>query len=327
MDSLPALQPDYEGGSDPAGEAMEWVKSRRSEGKDPLAEITDGELESEESGSGEHSAEPASRETNPIPEEKPAVSRPEDKPRPQALANFHRQQREFEAQRQAFASEKKELESIKQTLENAKVDRLAALEAMGYKDVKSFLEGIVEDGGRMTPERREIQELKQWKAQQEKQREEAENQHRTAQEQQRIHQQLDVIRRDVQDKIKSETYANRLVNIDGADEQIMQEMDKMAAATGELPRIEDAIEAVESRFRENLKSLSGNPVVRSFFQDLFKSPNSAPSPSKSKGKLTTIGSEVRSPGVAKTEEYVPSVNGEREIEEALAWLNKKKRAR
>jgi len=307
---------------------MEWVKSQREAGKDPLrADSGETDEVEETAGTTEDREKTDSRPNEPQKTDPAPAAREEDKPKASALANFHRQQREFEAQRQAFAAERRELEQYKSVLENAKVDRIAALEAMGYKDVKSFLEGLAEDGGRMTPERRELLELKQWREKQEKEAQEREQQQRTHLEQQHINQQLDAIRQEVQAKIKSDVYGSRIVNIHGADEQIMQQMDRMAAETGEMPRIEDAIEAVESRYRENLKVLADNPEVRKYFQDLFKSPSQAPSPSKSKGKLSTIGSEVRSPGVARTEEYVPSVDGEREIQEALAFLDKKKRAR
>lgn len=307
---------------------MEWVKSQREAGKDPLGALSDdSEEEVEAAGTADDQEKTSPRPNGPEKTDPAPAAREQDKPKASALANFHRMQRDFEAQRQAFAAEKRELESYKSVLENAKVDRIAALEAMGYKDVKSFLEGLAEDGGRMTPERRELLELKQWREKQEKAAEEAQQHQRTQMEQQHINQQLDAIRREVQTKLKSDVYGSRIVNISGADEQVMQQMDKMAAETGEMPRIEDAIEAIESRYRENLKVLADNPEVRKYFQDLFKSPSQAPSPSKSKGKLSTIGSEVRSPGVARTEEYVPSADGEREIQEALAFLDKKKRAR
>jgi DNA repair exonuclease SbcCD ATPase subunit len=294
---------------------LDWVKSQKGDESEDVAESKDG--------GGEPSTEPKEGTNQAPQEEKPSPPKKDDKPKDSALANFHRRQQEFEAQRQAFAAERREHESALKALKNAKTDRIAALEAMGYSDVKSFLEGLAEDGGRMTPERQQLQELRQWKESQEKAAEEAKAAQEKEIEQTRLQQKLDAIRSEVQSKLKSD-YASRLVNISGADQQILQEMDRMASETGEMPEIEEAVEAVESRFRENLKSLSENPEIRKYFQEVLKSSPSAPLPSKTKGKISTIGSEVRNPGLAPTEEYVPSEDGEKELQEALAFLNKRK---
>lgn len=312
--SLPDLSAKPDDYADPVQEALDWVASQKEEGATDVSESEDG--------GGEPSAEPKEKALKPQ-EEKPSPPKKDDKPKDSALANFHRRQQEFEAQRQAFAAERREHESAVKALKNAKTDRIAALEAMGYTDVKSFLEGLAEDGGRMTPERQQLQELKAWKESQEKAAEDAKKNQEAELEQTRLQQKLDAIRTEVQSKLKSD-YATRLVNISGADQQILQEMDRMASETGEMPDIEDAVEVVEGRFRENLKALSDNPEIRKYFQEVLKSSPSAPLPSKSKGKISTIGSEVRNPGLAPSEEYVPSEDGEKEMQEALAFLSKRR---
>lgn len=239
------------------------------------------------------------------------------------MSTFHRQQREFEAQRQAFNAEKAEAQRIKGVLENAKHDRIAALEAMGYTDVKSFLEGLAEDGGRITPERKQLMELKQWKEDQEKAEVERRTQYEQHQAQQATMAKLDEVRRQVQDKIKSETYSERLVNLPDADEQVMLQMDKMASETGEMPDIGEAIEAVEGRFRGFLEQMAANPAVRSFFSEKLrgtKLPGLATPQSKQRAKTKTIDSGVPSPGLRQRASHEASADGEQELEEAMAFL-------
>jgi len=263
--------------------------------------------------------EPENRET----ENTPPASKEPDRVKPSALASFHRQQKEFQAKVQAFNAEKAEVEKFKAVLENAKEDRLAALELMGYSDVKTFLESIVEDGGRMTPERRELNKLKKWREEQETQSRKQQEQYQAQQQQQAIQGKLDALRGQVQNTIKSEAYTGRLINLSGSDEQVMLEMDKMALETGEMPRIEDAIERVEGKFQTFLEQMAENQKIRAFFQEKLKPTklsSMAPSQSKSRGTSKTIGSDVRSPGLRSAADNGPSDDGEKEMQEALAFL-------
>jgi len=256
-------------------------------------------------------------------EDAPPVSKEPDKIKPSALASFHRQQKEFQARVQAFNAEKAEMDKFKSALENAKEDRLAALELMGYTDIKDFLTSIAEDGGRMTPERRELNQLKKWREEQETQAKKQQEQYQAQQQNQALQGKLDALRGQVQNTIKSEAYTGRLINLSGSDEQVMLEMDKMALETGEMPQIEDAIERVENKFQQFLEQMSENPKIRSFFQEKLRSSklgNTAPSQSKSRGNSKTIGSEVRSPGLRSGANLGPSDDGEREMQEALAFL-------
>lgn len=212
---------------------------------------------------------------------------------------------------------------MKSVLANAKEDRLAALELMGYTDVKSFLESIVEDGGRMTPERRELQNLKKWKEEQEAQAKTQQEQYRAQQQQAHVQAKLDQIRSQVQDTIKSESYSGRLITLQGSDEQVMAEMDAMAIETGEMPTIEDAIERVEKKFQGYLEEMAGNERIRQYFQEKLRNSKSGPTvpaQSKTRGNSKTIGSDTRSPGLRSQALLGPSDDGEKEEQEAIAWL-------
>lgn len=285
-------------------------------------EQLDGEGENGETGAAKGIPEigepegPKSEDAAPVP---PAP----DKVKPSALARFHRQEKEFLQKQQAFAAEKAEVEKFKSVLENAKQDRLAALELMGYSDVKSFLESIVEDGGRMTPERAELQKLKKWREDQEAQTKQQQEQYRAQQQQAAVQAKLDHIRAQVQNTIKSETYAGRLINLQGSDEQVMAEMDKMAVETGEMPSIDDAIERVEKQFQSYLEEMAGNERIRAFFQEKLrpaKSGPTVPAQSKLRGNSKTIGSDVRSPGLRSQALSSVSDDGEKEEQEAIAFL-------
>lgn len=253
----------------------------------------------------------------------PVSSADKDKVKPSAMATFHRQQREFQQKQQAFAAEKAEVEKYKAVIENAKEDRLAALELLGYTDVKSFLDSIVEDGGRMTPERRELRKLQKWREEQEKTIAERETQAQEQQKQAELQSKLDALRSQVQNTITSDAYKARLVNLPGSDEQVMREMDALALETGAMPKVEDAIERVETKFLGYLEDMASNPRVQAFFEEKLrqtKLSDKAPSQSKSRGNSRTIGSETRSPGLKPLADPGPSEDGDREMQEAIAFL-------
>lgn len=228
----------------------------------------------------------------------PAPNDP-DRVKPGALASFHRQQKElFQAQQQIKAKEA-EYSRVMQILENAKSDRIAALELMGYSDTKSFLESIAEDGGRESPERKQIRDLQKWKAEQERTRQEQAEAFRAQQQQQAVQSKVDAIRAEVQNTLKSETYRDSLLALGGTDENVMAEMDRLATETGEIPRIEDAIKVVEGKYRSYLDEMASNPEISRFFSERLRSAksqsNGAPQ-SKSRAKSGTIDSAARSPG-------------------------------
>lgn len=229
------------------------------------------------------------------PERKP----PEDKVRPSALAAFHRQQKELFQREREFKAKEAEYQRITSLLENAKSDRLAALELMGYKDPREFLESIAQDGGKETPERRQIRELQKWKEDQEKQHQEQMRQWQAQQQQQQVQSKLDALKAKVQDTLKSVTYRETVLALDGADEVILQQMDRMATESGEIPRIEDAIKVVEAKFRSNLEKMLANPEVASFFREKLpptKSHGHGTPQSKQRARTGTIGAEARTPG-------------------------------
>jgi len=308
-------------GHDGSGDVDEIAAALEAVGAD--------EFDGEDSGAGDAKGIPSEKRLESRPKEvTPPTPEPSDRVKPSALASFHRQQKEFFAEKQAFMAERQEAERIKGVLENAKVDRLAALEAMGYTDVKSFLEGLAEDGGRMTPERRELLELKKWRESEEKSR--AEQQAAFQRQQQEAHQraQLDGIRREVQNTIRSEDYSARLINLPDADEQVMLEMDAMAKETGRLPKVEDAIGRVEDKFRGFLEQMAENPEILAFFRERVGAPklSSTVTPqSKTRAKSRTIGSEARNPGLRTVPTKRSELDEEDEVAEAIAWLHQNSR--
>lgn len=240
-----------------------------------------------------------------------------------ALATFHRQQKDFFAQQQAFKAKQAEYDKTQSVLANAKEDPLAALELLGYTDVKPFLERLAADGGRMSPERKKIQELENWKQAQEKQAQEQQTRWQQQQEQQVLTGKLDALRRDIQTRIIAEENKGTVLNIYGADEQIMLEMDRLASATGTLPDIAVAMKNVSDTFRGNLERLSDNPEVLEFFRSKLsntKLSSMAPSQSKQRGTPQTIGRDTRSPGLRPKDRETLSPDGSAEEEEAYAFL-------
>lgn len=241
------------------------------------------------------------------------------------FATFHRQQKEFLAQKQAHQAKLDQAAKVQAVLDNAKQDPIAAMEAMGYSDVKSFLERLAEDGGRITPERRELAELKAWRQEETARREKEQAQAEEARQQAHFQSKLDSLRTDIQNQIKSETYASRLINVPGADEQVVVEMNRLAAETGEMPRVSDAIEAVEGRFRSYLTDMAKNPEIVAFFQKQAgagKSVPAADSQSKGREKTQTIGSDTRSPGLTPTPKRKANRYGDDDdVAEAIEWLS------
>jgi hypothetical protein len=308
---------EYEG--DEEAEAHEALAKAAKEASEALEAESS---ESNETGDAKGIPEERQPEDRSTEDASPA-SDSADKVKPSALASFHRQLKEHQAKVQAFKAEKAELDKFKSAIENAKVDRLAALEMMGYTDVKTFLESIVEDGGRMTPERQELQKLKKWREEQETQNKKQQEEFQAQQQQRAVQAKLDEIHGQVQNTLKSEAFTGRLINLEGSDVQVMQEMDRMATETGEIPKIEDAIERVEKQFRSNLEVMAKNPMILDYFREKLhstKSEATVPSQSKTRGTSKTIGSQARSPGLRRSADNGPSDDGEREMAEAMAFL-------
>jgi hypothetical protein len=246
-----------------------------------------------------------------------------DKVKPSALATFHRQQKELFQAQQSIKAKEAEYARVMGIIENAKSDRLAALELMGYTDTKSFLESIAEDGGRESPERRQIRELQKWKADQETARQEQQRQYEAQQQQQAVQAKVDAIRSEVQNTLKSETYRDSLLALGGTDENVMAEMDRMATETGEMPRIQDAIKVVEGKYRSYLEEMLSNREVTQFFAEKLRSAKSqsmgAPQ-SKSRAKHQTIDSAVRGPGTRVSSRPAALDDEDAVMAEAMSFL-------
>jgi hypothetical protein len=275
-----------------------------------------------------------SNEPNPLAEKEAQGPKEPPKPdasdtvKPNALATFHRQQREFQAERQAFAQEKAELAKTKALIDNAKVDRIAALEAMGYTGqdaIKQFLSGLAEDNGRMTPERRELLELKKWRETQEEAQKAQQEQWQQQQQHAQIQAKLDQIRVNVQNRLKSPDFEGSVVSLAGSDQQVMEEMDRMATESGTMPDINVAIKSVEKRFTSILEEMAKNPAAQKFFAERLsqsKSGHTDTAQSKQREMPKTIGRDARSPGTHIAPESSSGDDFDKELDEAAKWLNR-----
>lgn len=271
--------------------------------------------------SGESKGSSGERDGARVPEEpKGDSSVPPDKPKSSAWASLHKQKVEFQAQRDAFAREKAEVDKVKSLLENAKTDRLSALEALGYTDIKEFIDGLVEDGGRMTPERKKVLDLeRRLHEREEKERlshEETQRQQATRQQQQ----QLDRIHNEVVQKINAD-YSDSLVSIEGGSQEVMQEMDRLAGENGVMPDISEAVSNVQKRYEENLQKILGNPRAQQIALNLFKSNKIATSPSKPATK-TISSNSVSGTSLPKLEEKRYSLDDD--LEKMVSWVKQQK---
>lgn len=197
---------------------------------------------------------------------------------------------------------------------------MAALELLGYDDPRAFIEGIAEDGGRMTPERKELYELKKWREQQETEKQQQQERiQREAQEAQNK-QRLDSIRTSIVNTIKGQ-FADGLVSMPGGADAVLNQMDQMAAENPEtMPRIEDAISAVEKTYTTQIAALLENPKARQLAEEHLassKSSQKATAPSH-RPVSRTIGSDATARSTPQRDNYVPTRSGDREVEDAIA---------
>lgn len=262
------------------------------------------------------------------PKEEPKPKREDaDKPKASAWASFNKQKKDFESQRQQFAQEREELTRVKGILENAKHDRLAALEAMGYTDLKEFIQSVADDGGRITPERQKILELEKKMAERERQETEQRQQWEQQQHQNAQRQQLDALHNQVVQTIK-ENYNDQLVAIDGSSQAVMQEMDRLAGENGVMPDISEAIENIQKQQEARFAQILENPRAQALAMQILKSSKIAQHPASSKkAPIKTISGAVTSGTRSDRKDYVPSRSGDAEVEEAIAWLNTQQRSR
>lgn len=255
------------------------------------------------------------------PKEENKDSKPEPQgPKSSAWASLHKQKLELQQQRDAFAKDRAETARIKALIDNAKQDRLSALEALGYTDVKSFIQGLVEDGGRMTPERAKVLELEKKIADRERQEQEQREAYQKEQQTAQQRAQLDSLHNQVLQQIK-QSHNESLVSIDGSSQMVMQEMDRLAGETGVMPDISQAIENVAQSHEKHLKQILENPRAQAIARELLASHKTAPNAPRQKASIKTIGDTVAS-GTAPPKpkgEYDPSD----ELEQMVAWLNKK----
>lgn len=319
----PPSQPDNDTDSlDDAVEAAlkQFQPDRSKEPTDDRAEREEGQRDKLPDGEQDAVDAPEKPRDADAPTEggKPDASKNE--PRASAWASFHRQQREHQQKVEAFAQERQELNKLKEAIADAKVDRLKALELLGYDDPRAFIEGIAEDGGRMTPERKELHELKKWREKQETESQERAKQETNKIQQAQQKQNLDRLRTSVVNTIKG-SFSDTLASLPGGEETVLREMDQMVANNpGTMPRIEDAISAVNKFYQQQMRSLVENPSARQFMQQLLSSDKSASqgtAPSQ-KPVTRTLGSDASPRSSGKTEPYVPSIDGEREIDEILS---------
>lgn len=323
--SSPPSQPANVNDTDSLDDAIEAALQQFKGDNDDGAKREEGQphaVSEDDDSAGADRGVPAEKpaaDSDPGAAESNADAKPSE-PRASAWASFHRQQREHQAKVEAFARERDELSKFKATIEDAKVDRLKALELLGYDDPRAFIEGIAEDGGRMTPERKELHELKKWRDKQE-----SEAQERTKQESLRIQQaqqkeNVDRLRTSVVNTIKG-SFANTLASLPGGEESVLAQMDQMVAANpGTMPRMEDAISAVNKNYEQQMRVLLENPTARQFMQQHLSSDKSASAgtaPSQ-KPATRTIGSDATPRSSGKTETYVPSMSGDAEIDDILS---------
>lgn len=253
----------------------------------------------------------------------PRSDKPEqsqDKPKSSAWASLHKQKVDLQSQRDAFLKEKAEIDKFKSILENAKTDRLSALEAMGYTDIKSFIDGLVEDGGRMTPERKKVLELE--RKLQERENQEKEQYERFQKDKANKAQaaELDRIHNQVVQKINAD-YADSLVSIEGGSREVMQEMDRLAGEHGVMPDIAEAVANVQKRYEENFQKILGNPRARQIALDIFKSNKIATGPSKPAPR-TMSSNSVSGTSLPKLEERTNSLDDD--LEKMVSWVQTQK---
>lgn len=255
-------------------------------------------------------------------DETPQRNTREDSVRPSALAQFHKQQTEFFAQKQQHAEKLAKAEKLERLLADGKNDPLAALEAIGYTDIKTFIDRLAVDGGRDTPERKELREMRQWRESVEAERQENQRQLAAREQQAQIDAQLENLRSTIKDRINTDEYANSLLRLKDADQQVMHEMDRIVTQTGKMPTPEEAMKSVETRMKGTLEEMAGNEAILEFFRSkLGANPSNGNQAAQSnkRANTRTIGGNARTPGLQHREDYVPSANGEEELQEAIRW--------
>lgn len=294
--SAPSPQGEHQGLPDHPQAEIEGTGDEIADALAAVEGMAEGDTEGTEAPSRESTDRQS--ESRSKDEEAPAPE-PTDRVKPSALASFHRQQKELFQREQQFKSKEAEYARVMGIIENAKSDRLAALELMGFTDTREFLQSIAEDGGRESPERKQLRDLQKWKAQQEQERQEQQRQYQAQQEQHAAQAKVDAIKAEVQNTLKSERYRDSLLALGGTDDNVFAEMDRMATETGEIPPIEEAIKVVEGKYRSYLEEMLTNPEVTRFFQEklrLTKLSGHGTPQSKTRARPQTIDSAARSPG-------------------------------
>jgi hypothetical protein len=178
----------------------------------------------------------------------------------------------------------------------------------------------------MTPERKQLVELQKWKAAQEQREKEFAEKQQQAELTAKQQAELDKVSNSIVNTIKSNPKYSKGLVAEAHPREILAIMDEMAQKDGEIPELEDVLAEAETRtektLRDALVKLQGNERAKAILDEVLKPKlPQKPGAVSQKQPIKTISSEMRAGTSSKAaEEYVPSRDGQKELDEALQIL-------
>lgn len=218
-------------------------------------------------------------------------------------AKLHKKNKELFAREQQLKSQEAKYRQLEDTLANVKDDPAALLELAGFSDIREFVERLAEDGGRLTPERRQLKELQKKFDDAERARTEEREAQTQAQAQETETRQykaaVDKVNSDIVSFIKTNESKYSMLSLEGGSQMVFQELQAHYRKTagedgvGETLPLEKAVQAVNARVEGNLRKLVDNAQVRAIIEDALKAKSFQPGAASTQ-QPKTLTSAVRS---------------------------------
>lgn len=303
-------------------------------------DIDDGRLMEEAiriaNGSGPKEPPPSSYETKSDPTQPPGgeaspaqeESSSPQSPKAEEWAKFYSAQKQFEAQKAEFEKSQAPLKEFMAAKESG--DIAQQLKLLGYDDGVAFLEMVAANGAKMTPEtrerlqlKREIDALKQERALEKQQAEQAQVQARRQEAQKKVI-------GDIRGFLDKEA-SNSLAAVTGGEQEIYKKMQQHYKETKEktgrgvelTPK--QAAEMVEKDWEQGIHVFMKNPKFRNLVSKLLNEGQQQPQrrpQQRTPGRVV----DVQKPS-GDNRDASEIYRGDKELEEAMRIMGARERAR
>jgi len=217
------------------------------------------------------------------------------------LAALHKRDKELFQREQALKEREAHYQKMEATLNAMKEDPAHLLEAAGFKDLNELLERFADDGGRLSPERRQLKELqkKLESFEAEKSQLAARQQEETVSRQRQ--QAIDNVNGEIVQFLKTNEIKYPLLSMDGSKDLVFKKLQdhyrktEEETGSGQALTLEKAAEMANSEAESIVRMILGNSRALELAKEILETKsNVKPGAASVKQPIKTITNEARS---------------------------------